>query len=97
MFSLFKLCQINAIKERTKALSALEREISNYVDEGRDEYKEVAAWLHPCFFQLVDKCIHPLVFAEQRGGASRNQRSAARGGETQRQGRQRDGNHPPGY
>lgn len=44
-FFSFKLCQISAIKERTKALSALEREISKYVDEGRDEHKEVAALL----------------------------------------------------
>lgn len=36
-----KLCQINAIKERVKAVSALEREISKYAEEGKDEYKEV--------------------------------------------------------
>lgn len=36
-----KLSQINAIKERAKAVSALEREISKYVEEGKDEYKEV--------------------------------------------------------
>ncbi|XP_003970804.1 DNA repair protein RAD50 [Takifugu rubripes] len=32
--------KINAIKERAKFLSALEGEISKYVKEGRDEYKE---------------------------------------------------------
>lgn len=36
-----KLWQVNAIKERAKAVSALEREISKYVEEGKDEYKEV--------------------------------------------------------
>lgn len=40
-----KLCQINAIKERAKAVSALEREIGKYVEEGKDEYKEVGGLL----------------------------------------------------
>lgn len=37
--------QVNAIKERAKGVSALEREISKYVEEGKDEYKEVGGLL----------------------------------------------------
>lgn len=65
-FLCFKLGQINAIKERAKFLSALEGEISKYVKEGRDEYKEVRVCCSLVSFQLFEEFIHRLVFAAQR-------------------------------
>lgn len=41
MISLLSHWQISAIKERVKAITSFEREITKYVDEGKDEYKEV--------------------------------------------------------
>ncbi|KAM6984425.1 DNA repair protein RAD50 [Tautogolabrus adspersus] len=32
--------KINAIKERVKVITTLERDINNYIDEGKDKYKE---------------------------------------------------------
>lgn len=100
------LGQINAIKERAKAVSALEREISKYVEDGKDEYKEVGGsaaafsttsgpfWLLQDFLFFF---FFILATAAKRVRTSRNQQSAARGRETQRDGQQGDGNHPPGY
>lgn len=92
-----KLCQVNAIKERAKAVSELENEITKYVDEGKDEYKEVAFLLHSDCLSLVEDFSDGVAVAAKRVGASRNPRSAARGRETEREGRQRDGKHPPGH
>lgn len=41
MISLLSCWQVSAIKERVKAITSFEREITKYVDEGKDEYKEV--------------------------------------------------------
>lgn len=71
-FLCFKLGQINAIKERAMVFSALEGEISKYVEEGRDEYKEVRVCCSLVSFQLFEEFIHLLVVAAQRIGASRN-------------------------
>lgn len=38
---IFYLPQINAIKERVKNLAILEREIAKYIEEGKDDYKQV--------------------------------------------------------
>lgn len=93
-----KRCQINTIKERTKAISALEREISKYVEEGKEVGGCAAVWTAPSVpLDLVQDFIYILAVAAKRVRTSRNQQSAARGRETQREGQQRDGNHPPGY
>lgn len=45
------LGQLNAIKERVKGISTLEREITKYVDDGKDDYKEVK-----CFGLMYSIC-----------------------------------------
>lgn len=90
-------CQINAINEKAKAVSALEREISKYVEEGKDEYKEVRGLSTSVSFGLFRGFAYICAVAAKRVRTSRNQQSAARGREAQREGQQRDGNHPPGY
>lgn len=51
------LSQINAIKERVKGISTLEREITKYINDGKEEYKEVTCLLvsylvHLCFLHV---------------------------------------------
>lgn len=45
--------QINVIKERVKAVTTLERDITKYFDEGKDEYKEVLLLLLSFFYTCV--------------------------------------------
>lgn len=45
--------QINDIKERVKSVSSLERDIKKYMDDGREEYKEVI-----CSLILVNIHLH---------------------------------------
>lgn len=55
MLNIVPYFQINAIKEGVKGISVLEREITKYVNDGKDEYKEVmcAYSIHPRFFAYL--------------------------------------------
>lgn len=57
----------------------MESEITKYVDEGKDEYKEVACRLHFGCLLLVEDISDGVVVAAKRVRASRNPQSAARG------------------
>lgn len=48
--------QISAIKERVKGISTLEREITKYINDGKDEYKEVTCLLVSYLVHLSLTC-----------------------------------------